>query len=149
MLDIASKPQATAVDAAEALDIFGATLFVFSDGSSVPMAVGEQHVPPGYGVPTHVHEFDDELFYILGGELIMVTPEGEAKAGPGACVSLPRGIPHGFRNAAEGPARMLVVLTPGVQGLEMFRHFDRAGRAAPLTPGNIAGIAGQYGVRFV
>jgi hypothetical protein len=58
-------------------------------------------------------------------------------------------VPHGFRNAADAPARMFVVLTPGVQGLEMFRHFDRAGRAARLQPEDIVGIAAQYGVRFV
>ncbi len=149
MFNIPSKSGMSATAAAETLDIFGAALVVLSDGSSVPMAVGEQEVPPGYGVPTHTHEFDDELFYLLEGELIMATPAGEAKAGPGACVSLPRGAPHGFRNAADRRARMLVILTPGVQGLEMFRHFDRAGRVGALKPQDIAGIAAQYGVRFV
>jgi hypothetical protein len=37
---------------------------------------------------------------------------------------------------------------PGLQALEMFRHFDRAGRAATggLTPSDIAAICAQYGV---
>ena len=115
----------------------------------MPMVLGEQMVPPGYGVPAHFHEIDDELFYFLEGELVMIGPEGETTVGRGACVQLPRGVPHGFRNASGAIARMLVALTPGVQGLEMFRHFDRAGRSAPLALEDIIGIAAQYGVRFV
>ena len=39
---------------------------------------------------------------------------------------------------------------PGRQALEMFRHFDRAGKGpTPLTPDEIPTIAAQYGVRFV
>ena len=148
MSDFPAKLYTTASRATEILDVFGATLFVLSDSSSVPIVVGEQNVPPGYGVPTHIHESDDELFYILDGELTLVTLDGEVDAGPNACVKLPRGVPHGFRNAADRPARMLVALTPGVQGLEMFRHFDRAGRAARLGPEDIVGIAAQYAVRF-
>jgi quercetin dioxygenase-like cupin family protein len=106
-------------------------------------------VPPGCGVPTHIHNADDEFFYILEGELTVVGPEGESTAGAGACVRQPRDKPHGFRNATDSPARMLVVLCPGVQALEMFRHFDRAGRATQLAPEAVMAIAGQYGVRFV
>ena len=106
-------------------------------------------MPAGYGVPTHIHDADDEFFYILEGELTVVGPEGEQTAGAGACVKLPRDIPHGFRNATDKPARMLVIFSPGVQALEMFRHFDREGRKARLAPEAIVTIAGQYGVRFV
>ena len=148
MLDISTERRTAATGAPGTLDVFGATLSVVSDGSSVPMVLGEQLVPPGYGVPTHVHEIDDELFYILEGELVMIGPEGETTVGRGACVQLPRGVPHSFRNASGALARMFVALTPGVQGLEMFRHFDRAGRAARLAPVDIFGIAAQYGVRF-
>lgn len=148
MLDQIRTTSAPAV-AMEVLDVFGSPLFVLSDGSSLPFVVGEEHVPPGYGVPTHVHNADDEFFYILEGELAVIGPEGERTAGAGACVKLPRDIPHGFRNATDKPARMLVILSPGVQALEMFRHFDRAGRKAQLAPEAIVSIAGQYGVRFV
>jgi hypothetical protein len=65
--------------------------------------------------------------------------------GSGACIALLRGIP---RNAAECPARILIVLSPGIQALEMFRHFD-GGSARPLPPQKIATIAGRYDVHFV
>lgn len=148
MLDRSHKRMSSGPDAGEVLDVFGSPLFVLSDGSSLPFVVGVEDVPPGYGVPAHVHDADDEFFYILEGELTVAGPEGKSTAGAGACVRLPRNVAHGFRNASASPARMLVVLTPGVQALEMFRHFDRAGRAAPLAPEAVMAIAGQYGVRF-
>ena len=67
------------------------------------MVLGEQFVPPGYGVPPHVHEIDDELFFLLEGELILTGPDGETTVRQGACVPLPRGVPHGFRNASVAP----------------------------------------------
>ena len=149
MLDIRKDTEFVSAVRPEALDILGATLFVLSDGSTVPFVLIEEGVPPGFAVPKHVHDVDDEMFYILEGEISVAGPEGEAKAGPGACVKLPRGVWHGVRNVSGAPARMLVVLSPGLQALEMFRHFDRAGRAGPLAPEGTVGIAAQYGVRFV
>lgn len=140
----------TSPERAETLDVFGASLVVLSDASNLPMMVGTHVVPPGYGVPAHVHEHDDEVFIMVEGELTVVGPDGETRAGPGTCVELPRGIPHGFRNDAAVPARLVVLALPGHHAVEMFRHFDRAGkRAEPLSPAEIPSIAGQYGVRFV
>lgn len=144
-----AKRQTEASGAPETLDILGSTLIVFSDGSTIPMVFAEERLPAGFGVPMHVHEDDDELFYVLDGELAVVRPDGEAQIGRGDCVKLPRGVPHGLRNVADAPARMLVALVPGIRTLQMLRHFDRAGRAGRLLPDDIAGIAAQYGVRFV
>ncbi len=132
---------------AEQLNILGAGLSVLCDGETLPLLVGEHVVPPGYGVPPHVHDSDDELFVVLDGELIVAGPGGETRAHAGACVQLPRGIPHSFRNDSEDPTRLLVIALPGRQALEMFRHFDRAAREpGSATPPE---IAAQYGVRFV
>ncbi len=110
MSHIPAKPQTEAIGAKEILDIFGSTLFVLSDGSTIPMVFGEERVPAGFGVPMHFHEDDDELFYVLDGELAVVRPEGETRISRGDCVKLPRGVPHGLHNAADAPAPMLVAL---------------------------------------
>ena len=134
---------------AEVLDVFGAAFRVLSDGSAAAGVVGDHHVPPGYGVPPHVHDSDDEIFVMLEGELTLTGPHGETRIGAGDCAQLPRGVAHSFRNAGETPARALVIALPGHQALEMFRHFDRAFRdPARISPDAIAAIAGQYGVRF-
>jgi hypothetical protein len=135
---------------AETIDILGAGLAVLCDGLNLPLLLGEQIVPPGYGVPPHRHDSDDELFVMLDGELTVAGPEGEMRVGKGACVQLPRGIAHSFRNDSPQPARVLVIALPGLQALEMFRHFDSAARRpVPATPPQIMEIASQYGVHFV
>ena len=35
-----------------------------------------------------------------------------------------------------------------MQLAEMFRHFDRAAKTAPLEPSDIMAIAAEYGVQF-
>ena len=129
--------------------MFGGRLTVLCDTSNLPLMLGTQVAPPGYGVPLHVHEHDDEVFMMLEGELTVITPQGETHIGPGARVELPRGIPHGFRNDTAAPVQLLVMALPGQHAVEMFRHFDRAGKGAvPFALSDIPVIAGQYGVRF-
>jgi mannose-6-phosphate isomerase-like protein (cupin superfamily) len=139
MSHIRAKAQTDTIGAQEILDIFGSTLSVLSDGWTIPVVFGAQNLPSGFAVPMHVHEDDDELFYVLDGELVVVRPEGETKIGRGDCVKLPRGVPHGLRNAADAPARMLVTLAPGLRTLQMLRHFDRAGRAGSLAANDVCG----------
>jgi mannose-6-phosphate isomerase-like protein (cupin superfamily) len=137
----------------EALDVFGAGLVVKADPARFGGLVAEHLVPPGYMVPPHTHDRDDELFFMLEGALTLLGPSGEERRiGLGDTAVLPRGSVHGFRNDGPMPARCLVLVTPGLQAIEMFRHFDRAsGAAGPsgLAPADIVSVAGQYGVRMV
>lgn len=148
MLDNSRDVRVVAAGGGEALDIFGGTLVLKADGGTVPVMLGEQTAPPGYFVPPHRHAVDDEMFYVLEGEITLLDGVSERLAGPGSCVTLPAGSLHGFRNDGATAARFLVICRPGVQAAEMFRHFDRAGKAAPggLAPPEIVGIAAAYGV---
>jgi hypothetical protein len=58
------------------------------------------------------------------------------------------GTLHGFRNDSKRVVKLLVIAKPGVQAAEMFRHFDRAAKKAPLGPPDIEAIAAAYGVHF-
>ncbi len=133
--------------AGERLDIMGAPMVLKAGGGPVPLFIADHVVPPGYMVPPHVHDHDDEVLFILEGRLTLLTDDGEVAVAPGACAQLPRGSRHGFRNDTETPVRFLAMALPGIQAAEMFRHFDRAGRAAgELQPAEIGAIASQYGV---
>ena len=118
-------------------------MVVKSDGSGGGAFVAEHVAPAGYAVPMHVHERDDEMFYVLEGELVLEDGSGVRRAGPGSFVALPKGVPHAFRNESATEVRFLVVTSPGVATAEMFRHFDRAGSPAPEE---IGAISAQYGV---
>jgi len=122
------------------LNVLGAPIKVMSSGRDDQLFFADHPVPPGYEVPLHVHADEDELFYVLEGELTLYAQGGERTAGPGSFVHLPRGIAHGFANRSGRPARMLVVATPGGALLGVFRGLDRALRSGELTPAIIGQV---------
>ena len=98
-------------------------------------------VPPGGGPPPHIHDREDETFYLLHGALTIWVGDQTVYASQGDCAHLPRGIVHSFRNKGRETERMLVTATPS--GIEKF--FEEAcypaveaKEAPPLTPELIA-----------
>ena len=53
-----------------------------------------EEVPPMVDTPLHVHQNEDELFYVLEGEHVYQVGTQEFRAGPGGLVFAPRGTPH-------------------------------------------------------
>jgi mannose-6-phosphate isomerase-like protein (cupin superfamily) len=130
--------------AGEVVDVLGAPIAIKSSGRADQLFFADHPVPVGYAVPMHVHEREDELFYVLEGRLTLDTAQGEIEAGPGAFVHLPRGVAHGFRNPGPAAARMLVVTTPGGDLEGVFRGLDAAARdpARPLDGERIGAVCG-------
>lgn len=126
-----TQPYVHGPDEGRALWSLGALLVIKADAGDTDGAftVYDSLTAAGVSSPWHVHAREDELFYVLSGEVECVWGEEGAnrtRAGPGATAYLPRGVPHGFRVVGEEPCRMLVQLTPG--GLEGF--FEAVGRPA-------------------
>lgn len=120
------------------LDVLGAPIRVLSSDRSDQMFFAEHPVPPGYEIPMHVHHDEDELFYILEGTLTLMSQDGDTQAGPGSFVHLPHGIPHGFANRSDTPARMLVIASPSGALRGVMESLDQAGRDGTLSPALIA-----------
>lgn len=129
----------------ETLDVLGAPMIVKRD---MGLFLAEHPIPPGYFVPPHRHADDDEMLYVMEGELTLIGEAGESRAPSGSCLHFAPGNLHGFRNDTDAMVRLLVIAQPGVQAAEMFRHFDRAAKAGPLGPADVAAIAEEYGVSF-
>lgn len=129
----------------EILDVLGAPMTVKREAG---LFLAEHPIPPGYFVPPHRHADDEEMLYVMEGELTLIGGAGESKAAAGSCLHFAAGHLHDFRNDSGGTVKLLVIAQPGVQAAEMFRHFDRAAKAGPLAPPDIAAIAGEYGVTF-
>lgn len=118
-------------------------------------AMWEAIVYPGGGPPPHLHQREDEGFYILEGELSFFTPEASFKAGRGHFVHLPVGGRHWFCNETDLPVRLLIFVAPA--GLEkmFYRVGTRvAGMDAPRSLPNpdekrlLGEIAGSYGLEL-
>jgi quercetin dioxygenase-like cupin family protein len=73
--------------------------------------------PRGSGPPRHLHHDEDELFYILEGELTAIVGEERFDLAAGDYLFAPRGVAHSYVVRSER-ARMLVTLSPsGVEEL--------------------------------
>jgi uncharacterized cupin superfamily protein len=83
-------------------DAFGLTQF----------GINLETLPPGAeSALRHWHTLDDEFLYMLEGELILRTNEGEMPVTVGMCVGFKAGVrnAHHFVNRSQRPARYLVM----------------------------------------
>ena len=69
-------------------------------------------IAAGREIEPHVHDDEDDAFYILEGEMTFVLGAERVTAPPGTFVLVPPGVLHGFRNEGDGPVRMLNVHAP-------------------------------------
>lgn len=61
----------------------------------------------------HWHQSEDELVYVLDGEVVVVEGDGESLLGPGDAAVFPKGSPagHYLWNKSASPVRCMVVGT--------------------------------------
>ncbi len=70
-------------------------------------------IAPGReGPPAHVHAGEDDAFYVLDGELVVVLGDREIVAAAGTFVLVPPGVEHTFANRTTAPVRLLNVHAP-------------------------------------
>src|SRR3712207_3307410 len=65
----------------------------------------------GRGMVRHVHEHEDEVVYVLEGELTFHIGDVVQRAQAGSCLVLPRGVEHSYVVGSR-PVRLLVAATP-------------------------------------
>jgi mannose-6-phosphate isomerase-like protein (cupin superfamily) len=69
--------------------------------------------PAGFATPRHVHDTEDEAFYVLSGSISGFCGDRTWSAGEGAFVWLPKGVPHGYTVDPGVPVRTLAITVPG------------------------------------
>jgi mannose-6-phosphate isomerase-like protein (cupin superfamily) len=68
--------------------------------------------PNAGGPEPHVHEEEDDAFYVLDGELTFMLDDGDVAAPAGTFVLVPPGVSHTFRNPLDRPTRVLNIHAP-------------------------------------
>lgn len=113
------------------------------------------HAPAGDQPPLHVHEREDEGFYVLSGSVTLWVGDADpVTLVPGEYALAPHGIPHTYR-VGDSAATFLVTSTPGA-----FAAFVReAGRPAtnpslPVLEGppdveRLARVAADHGITLL
>ncbi|MER6273030.1 cupin domain-containing protein [Streptomyces sp. NPDC001797] len=101
---------------------------LLADSSSTGGALSTVRVTLGEGadgaVP-HLHRNSAELFYLLDGAADVLSGDDVVTAGRGDLVVVPPGKPHAFAAVPGSTADLLIVITPGVERFEYFRHLQR------------------------
>ena len=128
--------------------MLGTTMRLIATGPSSGgrFTVGEQVTPSGWGPPRHIHSREDEIFYILEGTYELHVGDELRTLSTGACAILPRDVPHGFRNVASTPSRLLFVITPG--GLEDY-FLAVAKCPPPPNPAQLGELARPFGLTLL
>jgi quercetin dioxygenase-like cupin family protein len=77
----------------------------------------EALVGPGGGPPPHLHQREEECFFLLDGKITVFAAGRTIDAGPGHFVHFPRNTVHAFRNDGSTIAKMLAIFSPaGMEG---------------------------------
>jgi quercetin dioxygenase-like cupin family protein len=129
-------------DEGEALWHLG-TLVIFkatSANTGEQFALSDNYAPQGVGPMLHVHERDDESFYVLEGEIGFQVGDETISASAGDFLLLPYGVPHRFWIKSER-ARFLVLSTPA--GLDRFIQATAKPAPARTLPPPPAGPPGR------
>jgi len=87
------------------------------------------------GANPHHHANSAELFYVLSGSAQLLAGDRIVVASEGDLVLVPPGLPHAFAAVRATDADLLIVITPGVERFEYFRHLARiaTGRQSPKS----------------
>jgi mannose-6-phosphate isomerase-like protein (cupin superfamily) len=142
-------PYALAADDGERLVFGGVTILLRATAESTAGAFTLfEEVPPLADTPLHVHEREDELFYVLEGEHVFEVGGQELPAGPGGMVFAPRGVPHAQRRVVPGDGRLLILTTPaGFEGF--FRALAAAQESGTLGPDAYADASRAHGLTWL
>jgi quercetin dioxygenase-like cupin family protein len=120
-------------------------LLVTGEQTGGRFALLETTVKGTHELPLHAHTREDELVYVVRGDVTFYRDGVWLEGPPGACVLLPRGSEHTCR-VASSEARLLVMLMPA--GLERYyQEMDDIIENSHYTERLIT-VSAKYGVRM-
>ncbi|MDO0925602.1 cupin domain-containing protein [Streptomyces sp. TG1A-8] len=100
------------------------------------------------GARPHLHRNSAEMFFLLDGEAELLSGDVVVTARRGDLVVVPPGRPHAFAAPPGGTADLLIVIAPGVERFDYFRHLQRV-RLGELTPESLLEVQERYDNHFL
>jgi uncharacterized cupin superfamily protein len=91
-------------------------------------------LPPGKeSAMRHFHTHEDELVFVVEGEVVLVTDEGEQTLRAGTCAGFPAGVKNGHQlvNRSARPARYLEISNRDPADTAEYPDVDLAWRKGP------------------
>ncbi|MFF8865954.1 cupin domain-containing protein [Streptomyces sp. NPDC015139] len=100
------------------------------------------------GARPHLHRNSAEMFFLLDGEAELLSGDDVVTARSGDLVVVPPDRPHAFAAAPGSTADILIVITPGVERFEYFRHLRRI-HLGEVTPESLLEVQELYDNHFL
>jgi mannose-6-phosphate isomerase-like protein (cupin superfamily) len=143
---MAEVPRVVRHHSGERIEVHGGWLsfLAVGDRTSGAYALIETANDPSTGVRLHVHEREDETWFILEGEYVFQVGSQTMFVHAGDYVFGPRNVPHSYANRSSAVARALIMVTPS--GFEGFWR-ESALLGADMAAHAALGL--KYGVKFV
>ena len=127
---IIPKPIAVPPGSGKVLKSVGVIKKLTSAETGGAYSLFEVEFEPESGTLLHVHRYEDEIVYVLRGEIEIRLATQRLHAVKGGVAYLPKNIPHAFYNPLKTPLKVLVTAIPG--GLE--DYFDEMEAALAIGP---------------
>jgi quercetin dioxygenase-like cupin family protein len=133
------------------------TFLATSEDTQGQFALIEMLGRKGNVPPPHIHHREDEIFYVVEGEITASVGNGKPiKATPGTLVFMPRDVVHSFTVDSD-QVRMLALATPaGMEGY--FKECSVPAPSMTLPPAaetpyseiqKLTEVAAKFGIEFV
>jgi mannose-6-phosphate isomerase-like protein (cupin superfamily) len=159
--DETNQPKVQVVERSE-----GQTYWMVGDLNTVKLGDKETHgalawletlVVPQGGPPPHIHHREDELFYLLSGEVTFYAGSEQTLAKEGTLIYIPKGTVHNFKNTGSNSARMITLyIGAGMEGffaeVGVPPTLNESTSPAPFTPQRekqFLEAAPKYGLEFL
>jgi quercetin dioxygenase-like cupin family protein len=120
-----------------------------TSGETGLISIVEHVFSPGTLVPPHTHTLEDEISYVVMGDIGFRSNGKEVTLAAGGYIVKPRGELHSMWNAGSTPARMIEIISPaGFEKyfVELAEAVAAAGRVP--DPSTMGAIAGRFGLSF-
>ena len=141
-------PFALTAGRGEALRFAGADFLIKASAESTGGSFSILEEIDPLDTPLHVHQNEDELFFVLEGEHVFRVGDEEFACAPGDLVFAPRRVPHAQRRAKPRTGRLLVLISPA--GFErFFRELAAAEREGGAGDDAYARISEKYEVTWL
>jgi mannose-6-phosphate isomerase-like protein (cupin superfamily) len=121
---------------------------VSADWTGGAYTMHEQPVEPGVMVAPHTHADQDQVSYVVEGELGFLVGDEEFAAPAGSCIFRPRGVRHALWNAGSATARMIEITNPGSDFECYFLRFGELTEAGETRQEVIHALGARYGITY-
>jgi quercetin dioxygenase-like cupin family protein len=113
------------------------------------ISIVEHVFSPGALVPPHTHTLEDEISYVVMGEIGFRSNGKEVTLAAGGYIVKPRGELHSMWNAGSSPARMIEIISPaGFEKYFVELAEEVAAAGGVPDPSTMGTIAGRFGLSF-